>query len=267
MSKKKVLLISLVITIFLIGLPVIFDKFKGGTSVTSKYTERVSTDVSNTITQKSEHEQVNPANVDPTLFANSTAINNKYFNLPVGRKLVYEGDTNEEGKERVEITVPGDTKVILGVTTLIYIDKVWLDDELVEYTKDYLAQDIYGNVWYFGEDVNNYEDGVLKDHEGAWLAGVDGAQPGIWIKSTHITGDSYKQEYYQGKAEDMRDVSSVGEPLKVRMGSYTDCIKMYDWTPLDKDSREFKHYCSEVGAMVLETKPNTSERLELIKIE
>lgn len=218
-------------------------------------------------TDETSKKEVDPANIDPVLFLTSTTINNKYFELPVGRKLVYEGETLEDGIEKVEITIPGDTKDILGVKTLVYLDKVWLDDELVEETRDYLAQDIYGNVWYFGEDVNNYEDGELLDHDGAWLAGVDGAQPGIWIKAEHFVGDSYKQEYYKGKAEDMRDVSSIGDPVQIALGSYTDCVKMYDWTPLEPDAKEFKHYCSEVGAMVLETKPDTGESLELISID
>ncbi|OGC72437.1 hypothetical protein A2337_02780 [candidate division WWE3 bacterium RIFOXYB2_FULL_43_9] len=217
------------------------------------------TQVSNEVPKR----EVDPANVDPSLFITSTTIDNKYFKLPMGRKLVYEGETEEDGLERVEITIPGDTKEILGVKTLVYLDKVWQDDELVEETRDYLAQDVYGNVWYFGEDVNNYGNGKLLDHEGAWLAGVDGAQPGIWIKASHIVGDSYRQEFYKGKAEDMRDVSSIGEPVQIALGSYKDCVKMYDWTPLEPESKEFKHYCSEVGAMVLETKPDTGEKLEL----
>lgn len=221
--------------------------------------------VSDKITERQSAKQVDPANVDPSLFLTSTNINNKYFSLPVGRKLIYEGDT-EDGLERVEITISGDIKEILGVKTLVYLDKVWLDNELVEETKDYLAQDIYGNVWYFGEDVNNYEDNRLLDHEGAWLAGVDGAQPGIWIKAAHVVGDSYRQEYYKGKAEDMRDVSTTGEPVQIAIGSYKDCVKMYDWTPLEPDAKEFKHYCSEVGAMVLETKPDTGESLKLTGI-
>ena len=220
-------------------------------------------EISNVSTEKQNAKEVDPANIDPSLFSTSTTIGNRYFRLPVGRKLVYEGETEEDGPERVEITIPGDTKEILGVETLVYLDKVWQDDELVEETRDYLAQDVYGNVWYFGEDVNNYEDGKLLDHDGAWLAGVDGAQPGIWIKASHVIGDSYRQEFYKGKAEDMRDVSSIGEPVQIAVGSYKDCVKMYDWTPLEPESKEFKHYCSEVGAMVLETKPDTGEKLEL----
>jgi len=201
---------------------------------------------------------------DPEKF--STNINNKYFSLPIGKVLTYEGQT-QDGLEKIEITISGDTKDVMGIKTLVYRDKVWVDGELVEDTRDYLAQDNEGNVWYFGEDVDNYEDGELKDHSGSWLAGVDGAEPGIWIKANHIKDDSYKQEYYQGKAEDMRDVVAVGVPVKTELGSYVDCVQMYDWTPLDSDAKEHKYYCAEVGAMVLEVNLTNEDRVELVKTE
>ena len=193
----------------------------------------------------------------------STNIDNPYFSLPIGRTLIYEGQT-KGGTERVVINISGETKDVLGVTTLIYNDKAYLNGVIVEETNDYLAQDSVGNVWYFGEDVNNYERGELIDHEGSWLAGVNGAEPGIWIKNKHIVGDSYKQEYYNGEAEDMRDVISVNESVTISLGAFKDCVKMYDWTPLDPSSREHKVYCTEVGAMVLETNLETNTSLELV---
>lgn len=201
--------------------------------------------------------------IDPQQFTH--VIDNKYFSLSKGRELTYQGQT-PDGIEKIVISIPGDTKEIMGVTTLLYLDKVWIDGELVEDTIDYLAQDQEGNVWYFGEEVNNYVDGKLSDHAGSWIAGEDGALPGIWIKSKHTVNDTYKQEYYQGKAEDMRTVVSVMETVKIKLGDYTDCVNMYDWTPLDPEAKENKFYCPELGVMVLETKP-TGERVELISIK
>jgi hypothetical protein len=215
---------------------------------------------SNTVTDEANDSD----NIDPTKF--TTKIDNKYFSLPVGRKLTYEGKT-EDGLEKIEITINGETKKVMGVETLIYRDKVWLDNELVEDTKDYLAQDNEGNVWYFGEDVDNYEDGKLKDHSGSWLAGVDGAQPGIWMKAKHTVGDSYRQEYYKNEAEDMQDVVSINETITTKLGTYKNCVKMYNWTPLDPDSKENKVYCPEVNAMVLETDLVSNESAELVKVE
>lgn len=200
--------------------------------------------------------------IDPNNF--TTEITNDYFSLPIGRKLVYEGKT-EDGVERIVIEITGETKEVMGVTTLIYSDKVYVDDELVEDTKDYLAQDEQGNVWYFGEDVDNYEDGKLVDHDGAWLAGVDGALPGILIKSTHTEGDSYKQEFYAGVAEDVRDVYDTEVTVVTDLATYSDCVQFYDWTPLDSEAREHKYYCPEVQEMVKEVDLVTGNEIVLIE--
>jgi len=196
----------------------------------------------------------------------STNITNPYFSLPIGRTFSYEGKT-PEGLERVEINIPGETEVINGITTLVYRDKVWLDNKLVEDTRDFLAQDKEGNVWYLGEDVNNYEDGVLVDHDGSWRAGVDGAEMGIWMKANPVVGDTYKQEYYKGKAEDMADVVSVTEELTIKGKSYSNCLKTYDYTPLDPESKEYKYYCKETASLVLEEKVGTTERVELVSVK
>ncbi len=63
----------------------------------------------------------------------STKITNKYFSLPAGIRLTYKGET-EDGMERNLVYVTGKTKKIMGVDTLIYYDKVWVDGEVVEDT-------------------------------------------------------------------------------------------------------------------------------------
>lgn len=201
---------------------------------------------------------INPAEFSPV-------INNPYMTLPPGRSFVYEAQT-DEGVERIEIQVTNDTKEIMGVATVVYWDRVWLDDVLIEDTRDYLAQDAEGNVWYFGEDVDNYENGVLVDHAGSWIAGVDGAQPGLWMKAKPTVGDSYRQEYYSGEAEDMADVVSLGEVVTVPYGTFKDCLQTYDYTPLDPDSKENKYYCTDVGGLVLEENVVDGQRTELVSV-
>ncbi len=208
-------------------------------------------------------ETYNP-NINPSDF--STIITNKYFSLPVGKKMIFEG-INEEGiNEKIEITILRETKVIEGVETIIYLDKVYNDGQLVEETRDYLAQHKNGDVWYFGEEVDNYENGNLKDHAGSFLHGKDGAKAGIWMKAEQKVGDSYRQEYYKGEAEDMRDVVAIGLSVTTKLGTYNDCVKVYDWTPLDKKSREHKYYCPKVGSLVLNEHLETGKRSELTNI-
>lgn len=201
--------------------------------------------------------------VQPAAF--STNITNPYFSLPVGRKLVYEGNA-KGGRERIEILITGETKQIMGVETLVYWDRVYLNGSLIEETKDYLAQDAEGNVWYFGEDVNDYQNGRIVGHSGAWIAGRDGARPGIWVKANPQVGDSYRQEYYRGVAEDMADVVSVNETVEVPYGTFTNCLKTFDWTPLNPNSKAHKYYCPQVGNTVVEEDLATGEKVELIDV-
>lgn len=201
--------------------------------------------------------QVNPADF-------TTDITNKYFALPVGKKLTYE--TVERGKvtETIEIEILQETKTIEGVETVIYLDKEYKNGQLVEETRDYLAQHKNGDVWYFGEDVNNFWNGILINHSGSFLHGKDGAQAGIWMKAEQRIGDSYRQEFYAGYAEDMRDTVATGETVATKSRTFTGCVKVHDWTPLEKNAREHKYYCPEVAALVLTEDLQSGSRSELV---
>ncbi len=196
----------------------------------------------------------------------STQITNKYFSLPIGKKMVYEARTEEGKLERVEISILNETKIIEGVATIIYLDRVYNDGQLVEETRDYLAQHKNGDVWYFGEEVDNYENGKLKDHHGSFIHGKNGAKAGIWMKASQKVGDTYRQEYFKGEAEDVRDTVVTGLTVVTKKATYVDCVKVYDWTPLDLKSREHKYYCSEVGGLVLNEHLETGKRSELVSV-
>ena len=83
--------------------------------------------------------------------------------------MTFEANT-KDGSERIEIAITGETKNIAGVTTLVYLDTVYLSGQVHEVTRDYLAQNkTTGDVWYFGEEVDNYENGKIKDHAGTFI--------------------------------------------------------------------------------------------------
>lgn len=218
---------------------------------------------SNLFQKQTSEARGNRQSLNPNNF--TTEITNKYFTLEPGKKMVYEKQT-ADGLERVEILVTDETKKLMGVDTLLFRDTVWLDDQLHEDTKDYFAQDKDGNVWYFGEEVDNYENGVVANHDGSWLSGKDGARPGIYILANPKVGDSYKQENYPGVAEDTVDVLSINETVTVPFGTFKNCVKTYDYTPLNPDSREHKWHCPGVGALVYVVDLVTNEKLELIDV-
>jgi len=201
---------------------------------------------------------------DAANFPAVPAVDNPFYPLPVGRILTYEADT-EDGFETNTVEVTSDTKVILGVTCVVVHDQVYLDGELTEDTLDWYAQDLFGNVWYMGEDSKEYENGVVVSTAGSWEAGVDGATAGIimWAMIPDI-GLTYQQEYYEGEAEDMATILAMDRMVDVPFGTYAGCLETGDFTPLE-DAYEHKFYAPGIG-VVLEVNDD-DERTELVDIQ
>jgi hypothetical protein len=176
------------------------------------------------------------------------SVTNVYFPLVPGSSYAYEAETGE-GLERTEIEVLAGSREVMGLSATVVHDVVTLDGQLIEDTYDWYAQDRLGNVWYLGEDVSNYEDAQFVDKAGSWEAGIDGALPGIIMfgdPSAHV-GETYRQEYYQGQAEDMADLLNTSENATVPFGSFSNVIKTRDYTPLEPDLKEEKYYASGIG--------------------
>jgi hypothetical protein len=141
-----------------------------------------------------------------------------------------------------------------------------VDGKLEEMTLDWYAQDKQGNVWYFGEDSKEYKDGAVVSTKGTWEAGVDSAQPGIVMKANLIVGDTYRQEYYKGEAEDWATVLSLSESASVPIGSYSDVLMTNEWSALDNPPvYEHKYYAKEVGFIMTQYVEGDYE-LKLIEV-
>ncbi len=209
--------------------------------------------------------EIDPANfVDPSEIG-KTVNPNPYFPLIKGNRWEYYC---ESSGETIIDEVTEKTKEIMGVTCVIVHDLVTIDGEVVEDTEDWYAQDIYGNVWYFGEIAKEFEDGELVSIEGSWKAGEDDAKAGIIMLASPEIEDIYRQEFSLGNAEDMAKILSIGEEsVTVPYGSFnTDVLKTMDFTPLEPDVLEYKYYAPGIG-VVLEKNPDTGERVELMKFE
>ena len=215
------------------------------------------------ITTASPTEEAYAPAIDPANFV--TTIDNPYMPLIPGTTFIYEGET-EKGNEHNEVYVSSETKVVLGVTCIVVKDTVMVDGVLEEATLDWYAQDRQGNVWYFGEDSKEYENGAVVSTQGSWEAGVDGAQPGIVMKANPTVGDTYRQEYYKGEAEDWATVLSLSESASVPTGSYSDVLMTKEWSALDTPPvYEHKYYAQGVGFVMTKYVEGGFE-LELIEI-
>jgi hypothetical protein len=192
-------------------------------------------------------------------------IDNPYFPLYPGTTFIYEGRSDSEA-ERNSVVVTFRKKMILGVETTVVRDTVWVDGEIAEKTFDWYAQDRQGNVWYFGEFSQEYEDGVPVNTEGSWKAGVDGAKPGIVMPAHPRVGQTYRQEYYAGEAEDMARVLRLDASLTVPYGSFDDVLVTREWTPLEAGVAEQKYYAPCIGNIAVRQVEGGRDYIDLIEI-
>jgi major membrane immunogen (membrane-anchored lipoprotein) len=193
-------------------------------------------------------------------------IDNKYFPLKLGTTFVYRGKTKDATEGDV-VTVTSDTKNIMGVECVVVNDRVTEDGKLTEQTYDWYAQDKEGNVWYFGEDSKEYENGKVTSTEGSWEADKNGAKPGIIMPADPKVGDTYRQEYYKGVAEDMARPLKLDGSATVPYGSFDHALVTYEWTPLEPNIAEQKYYAPGVGTILEVAVKGPPERLELVDVK
>jgi len=198
--------------------------------------------------------------IDPTNF--TTVIDNRYFPLTPGTTYVYETKATGE-KDTFEVT--HNTRVIDGVTCVEVHDSVSVNGEVTENTLDWHVQDKEGNVWYFGENTAELENGLIATIEGSFMAGVTNDKPGIIMKARPAVGDFYRQEFSLGNAEDFAETLSLNETVIVPAGRFTNCLKSRERSPLEPDVVEDKFYAPGVGN-VLEVDESTGDRTELVQI-
>ncbi|MEW5702906.1 MAG: hypothetical protein AB1792_11855 [Candidatus Zixiibacteriota bacterium] len=188
------------------------------------------------------------------------AVTNPLFPLQPGTVFVYA-----EGEDTVEVTVLAEKKTILGVSCTIVHDVLRSGTEVIEDTYDWFAQDTAGAVWYFGEDTKEMSGGHVVSTKGSWEAGVDGAQPGILIPSHPSVGQQYRQEYYACVAEDMGEVLDLNASADVPFGTFTNCLRTRDFTPLEPDVNENKYYFPGIGPLLTVDLTNGT-REELVRV-
>jgi hypothetical protein len=204
--------------------------------------------------------------LDPGDF--TTEIDNRYWPMKPGARWTYR-ELDEAGRtQTVVTTVTASTKTVAnGITARVVRDTVTEAGEVVEDTFDWYAQDGKGNIWYLGEDTAEFEDGVLTTREGSWEAGRDGALAGVAIPADPVDDMQYRQEYYEGEAEDAGEVLSTVEQVQVPAGHYAHALLTKDTSALEPKVLEYKLYAPGVGPVLTLGVSRAGDREELLKVE
>lgn len=167
----------------------------------------------------------------------------KYFILTPGFQAVLESQ-----EDKITITVLHETKKIGGIITRVVEERELKKGHLSEISRNYFAMDAKtGDVFYFGEDVDNYEKGKIVDHAGTWKAFERGNKPGLIMPGNPRVGMKYYMEVAPGIAMDRAEVVSISEPLKTPAGDFRNCLKVRESSKIERAAKEYKTYAPGIG--------------------
>jgi hypothetical protein len=186
-------------------------------------------------------------------FSDPTHITNPFFPTSTLTQVVQLGEEAHE-PARVEITLLPETRTIewdgREVETVVRQFIAYSDGLVVEVALDFLAQADDGSVWYFGEDVFNYEDGIVADRDGTWLAGRDG--PAGMIMPAHPkVGDVYRPENIPGLVFEEVTVTATGETMDGPWGPIEGAIRTRE--QIEKNVFEDKAFAPGYGEFHIQT--------------
>jgi uncharacterized Fe-S cluster protein YjdI len=178
---------------------------------------------------------------------------NSYFVLEPRYQVVLEGEEDGE-KLQLVMSVMNETKIVDGVETRVVEERETEGGNLVEISRNYFAMCMpTNNAIYFGEDVDIYENGNIVSHEGAWLAGQNGAKAGMIMPGNIEVGLKYYQEIAPDVAEDRAEIVSVNDALDTPAGTFSNVLKTEETNPLKPGEKEFKFYAPNIGLIQDET--------------
>src|SRR5574341_703628 len=209
---------------------------------------------------------------DPGNFDNPAVIDNKWMPMQPGTFWAYEGTAvDDEGNNvdrRIEFTVTDLTKEIQGVHTVVGWIEDFTDGELGEKEIAFYAQDNDGNVWYFGEHPEDYENGKFIEAP-TWIAGFQDAKPGIVMMAKPQLG---MPNVYQGWGpevdwSDYGRVEQMGQETCVPVDCYKDVLVNAEASLGEPGAFQLKYYAPGVGEIRIGWKGDdpTKEELQLVE--
>ena len=186
----------------------------------------------------------------PAVFTNPTTITNAH--LPLGNLTqdVLEGTEGGATSRVIRTRLPGTRTFSFNgqqVQAIIVSDTVYTNGQVSEVALDYFAQSDNGDVYYFGEDVDEYVNGQVVNHDGTWHLGVDTDKPGLFLPATPNVGDKFRSEDVPGVTRENDEVIAIEESVTVPAGSYQHCVKVREI--LSDGAVEYKIYAPGVGVV------------------
>lgn len=168
---------------------------------------------------------------------------NQFFILEPGYQLTLE---NKKGGKLV-ITVLNETRKIGDVETRIVEENESENGKPIEISRNFFAFcKQTSSIYYFGEEVDLYKNGKMTKGEDAWTAEGEN-RAGVAMPGLILLGARYYQEIAPKVAMDRAEIISTSETKTTPAGTFTNCLKTEETTPLEPKEKEYKFYAPGIG--------------------
>ena len=177
--------------------------------------------------------------------AHLTTGKNRYFILEPGYQVILASNS-----EQVAITVLNETETVNGIETRVIEEREFANGKLKEVSRNFftLCQE-HSDVFYHGEDVDDYTDGKIVGHGGAWRAGVNGARAGLMMPAKTPLGLRHYQEVAPEVAMDRAEIVETKVTFEGPKEKFRDCLKVVETTPLEPGEESVKLYAPDIGVI------------------
>lgn len=195
-------------------------------------------------------------------FSDPLAIDNPFMPFVPGAVKVHMGRSDGEQTVAVELYLAETRDFVLGggtVTCAVLQETEFEAGEIVEISLNYFAQADDGSVYYFGEVVDDYEDGVVTGHGGSWLVGgptlptdpadtATAAMPALFMPEDPQVGDTWKPEDLFPFVDETVELLDDDATVNVPAGKYEDALQVKETSAL-APGFELKWYAPGVGVV------------------
>jgi hypothetical protein len=203
-------------------------------------------------------------------FSNPSAIDNPFFPFQPGGMKTFAGSDHGTKTAAVDLYLTETREFLWNgsiVKCRVLREIAFEDGELVESSDNYFAQADDGTVYYFGEVVDNYVDGVIDNHGGSWLVGgptlpSDPAEsgaapnPAVFMPADPQVGDVFKPEDLFPIVDETAKVVATDVDVIVPGGKYDGAITIQESSRLAPGT-ELKWYAPGVGVVKVRTRGET----------
>lgn len=172
---------------------------------------------------------------------------NPYWMLTPGRFVVL-GALQPAGGEFVLISVLDETETVDGIETRVVEEREYEDGQLREISRNFFAMSKKtSDVFYFGEDVDDYEGGAVIGHGGQWRAGQNGARAGLYMPGEPEVGMRYYMEIHPGVAMDRAEIFQSDATVETPAGTFKRSLIVSESSPLEEGDESYKRYARGIG--------------------